>query len=113
MIESINGFVKVFLSLGQATYIQFWEKIKEKIIKQFGKDQTKWNDLFQFGWIIRNALAHNFKVTINNKSIDNITWKGLKFGYSSNGTDIYEHIMFLELIFLMKDIEDELNKYSI
>lgn len=109
---SIIGFAKVFLSLGQATYIQFWESIKDNIINQFGNDQTKWNNIFQFGWIIRNALAHNFKVTINNKSFENITWKGLNFGYSTNETDISEQIMFIELIFLMKDIEDELNKYN-
>lgn len=110
--EGINGFVKVFLSLGQATFIQYWEGIKNTIIKKFGSDQTKWKEIFQFGWIIRNALAHNFKVTINNNKIDNIKWNELSFGYSTNGTDISDHIMFLELIILMKDIEDELNKYS-
>jgi hypothetical protein len=108
----INGFVKVFLYLGQATYIQYWENTKERIVKQFGNDQTKWGNIFQFGWIVRNALAHNFKVTVNNNKIDNITWNGLKFGYTTNGIDISEHIMFLELLILMKDIEDELKKYS-
>ncbi len=112
IIGSINGFYKVFLSLGQATFIQFWECAKDKIFNNFGKDQTKWKNIFQFGWIIRNALAHNFKVTVNNKNIDNIRWYGLSFGYSTNGTDISDHIMFLELIILMKDIEDELNKHS-
>lgn len=109
---SIDGFTKVFLSLGQATYIQYWESTKEKIINFFGSDQTKWDNLFQFGWIIRNALAHNFNVTVNNPKIDNITWNQLTFGYSYNGADISEHIMFLELIILMKDIEDELTKYG-
>lgn len=109
---AVNGFVKVFLSLGQATYIQYWETTKEKIVKQFGNDQTKWDNLFKFGWIVRNALAHNFKVTVNNNKIDNIIWNGLNFGYSTNGVDISEQMMFLELIVLMKDIEDELRMYG-
>lgn len=111
-LEGLDGFVKVFLSLGQATFINFWENIKDSIIKQFGNDQTKWENIFQFGWIIRNALAHNYRVTINSNKFDNITWHGLSYGYSTNGTDISEQIMFLELIILMKDIEDELKKFS-
>lgn len=108
-IESINSFEKVFLSLGQATFTQFWEDIKVKIHSKYGSNQENWKNIFQFGWIIRNALAHNFRVSINNKKIDNITWNGLNFGYSTNGIDISEQIMFFELIILMKDIEDELN----
>lgn len=104
----IVGFEKVFLSLGQATYIQFWELIKSGIIERFGSDQTKWSSIFQFGWIIRNALAHNFKIVVNNQKIENVVWKNLNFGYTTNGTDISEHIMFIELIILMKEIEDEL-----
>jgi hypothetical protein len=105
---SITGFSKVFLSLGQATFLQFWEDTKQKLVKAYGSDQTKWSNLFQFGWIIRNALAHDFKIAVNNQKIDNVTWNGLSFGYSSNGQDISEQIMFVELIILMKEIEDEL-----
>lgn len=109
----LDGFAKVFLSLGQATYIQYWESTKDKVIKVFGTDPTKWNTIFTFGWLVRNALAHNFKVTVNNPKIDNITWKGLSLGYSKNGIDISEQIMFIELIILMKDIEDELISYCL
>lgn len=108
----ITGFSKVFLSLGQASYIQYWEAIKPRIINLFGSDQSKWEIIFQFGWIVRNALAHNFRITINNKNIDNVVWNKLNFGYSSNGQDISEHIMFIELIVLMKDIEDRINYLS-
>lgn len=106
--QAILGFEKVFIGLGQAIYIQFWESIKSSIINTQGKDQSKWDNLFQFGWIIRNALAHNFKVTINNPKIDNVKWHNISFGFSTNGKIISDYIMFFELIFLMKDIEDKL-----
>lgn len=109
---SIGSFAKVFLSLGQATFIQFWELIKGEINSKCGSDQKKWSDIFKFGWIIRNALAHNFKITINDSQIENIRWNNLVYGFSKNGTDISDEIMFLELIVLMKDIEDEIRSTS-
>lgn len=112
-IDEKDAFAKIFLSLGQATYIEYWELTKVKIIQLFGYDQSKWNNLLQFGWIIRNALAHNFRITVNNNKIDNVKWNNLSFGYSTNGVDISEQIMFLELVILMKDIEDYLKEYSI
>lgn len=72
--NEIHGFKQVFLDLGQATYIQFWEKIKQKIISQFSNVQNSWPNIFQFGWIIRNALAHNFKIEINDKKVKNVSW---------------------------------------
>ncbi len=106
--KGINGFSQVFMNLGQAMYIQFWESIKSKIIKTFGKDHKIWPSLFLFGWIIRNALAHNFKIMINNPEIDKVEWNNLSYGFSNSGINISDEIMFIELIVLMREIEDQL-----
>ena len=103
--NAITGFVKVFLGLGQSAFIQFWETIKHQVILKYGNHPQDWPNILQFGWIIRNALAHNFIIEINNKAINNVTWYRLSFGNSTNGIDISEKLMFIELIQLMVDIE--------
>jgi hypothetical protein len=108
--SDIGSFSRVFLALGQATFIQYWEEIKSSIISNYGQDQVSWPSILKFGWIIRNALAHNFKITIHNKAINSVQWYNLNFGYQTNGVSIDNEIMFIELIILMKEIEDYLNQ---
>lgn len=106
--NALTGFKAVFIYLGQSAYIQFWESIQLKIVNLYGNNRLDWSNVFKFGWIIRNALSHNFKITINDPRIKSVTWRGLEFGFSDQGIDISEKLMFIELIVLMKDIEDEL-----
>jgi hypothetical protein len=107
-----TSFNKISLALGQAMYIQFWESIKVEIENTFGKIKDKrWPEIFVFGWIIRNTFAHNnFRLEINDSSIENVRWAGLTYGYSKCGSYSSKDIMFFELILLMRDIENEFRK---
>lgn len=59
---------------------------------------------------VKLVLAHNFVVDIKDEQIGDAKWNNLKLGYSVRGKELHKMMSFIELIILMKDIEDSLNE---
>lgn len=86
-------------------YLTYYEDIKDIIEGRFGPDPLHWPPMLQFARIIRNAFAHNSEITIRKLTLAPVTWRHLTYGPQDNGRNIFNDFFVVELIDLMKDVE--------
>jgi hypothetical protein len=78
--------------------------------KGISTDLSKWPPVLAFCRVVRNAIAHNGRVRIDNAKAPPVTWRGLTYSYSDNGLAILgPGVGTGDLLILLFDLDEELN----
>jgi len=98
------GVLKHYLfGIGQAMVTNFFEEHKDKLRTNYG-DRKNWPDIWQFSWMIRNAMSHDGRIDIKEDRV--FSWKDLSYSKNDNGKEITSDIWMGDLFFLMKEMEE-------
>lgn len=95
-------------------FVNYYESVKPKIEKIMGytsRNQSNWsNDIFRMGWLVRNSLSHNKKISFSDSSSRDILWRGKVIQTSNHNEPIHQHLNFTDIFILMFDMDEELSK---
>lgn len=102
----LTGLHKLHGSLIQSAYVDYFESFRDEIEIKFGKNTNDWPPVWNFGRVIRNAFAHDSKISIKNPESPEVVWMTLRYNFSDNGKSIlYQDISPVEVIFLMEEMD--------
>lgn len=98
------GVLERYLSgLGQALLTNFFENQKGFLKEVYGK-AANWPRIWNFGRVVRNAMAHGGKIRIDDGSV--VKWRRLTYSGADNGRAIVNVDLWPADIFvLMKEME--------
>lgn len=93
-------------------FTNYYESVKPQIVSIMGsRNQSNWtSNKFRMGWLVRNSLSHDKKISFNDSTSREIEWKGKVIKTSDNNDPIHQHLNFTDIFILMFDIDEELNK---
>lgn len=105
---SLGAFEIPLTSFAGSMFTGYYERHKPHIESIFGKNPHEWPTAWNFGRVVRNAIAHGGTIKFNNLDAPAVSWKGLTYSPSNNkrrimNTDIWP----ADLIYLMMDLETE------
>lgn len=91
--------------------IIFYENnISNAEIKFNKKNYSKWPASWRMGWVIRNALSHNYCIHYKDKETPSVTWRLLEISPAMQGKPIEKIINFTDIMLLILDMENDLNE---
>jgi hypothetical protein len=105
--SSLTSVGELSISLIGSALIRYYESVIPIVRKKFGTDSTNWPGVWNFGRVIRNALAHHGgRVNFDNPRAQPVSWKSLTFSPADNGRQImFVDIATVEIILLMEDMD--------
>lgn len=98
----------VILRTISSVFVEFFESSHDWLRANIGH-RTTWPATIQFGWAVRNAIAHGAKVSFTNAKDRPVSWYGLSYGSDQNGHDLYSDFVFGDFLLLMIEMSDELD----
>jgi hypothetical protein len=104
------GFRRLAEHLLSPIFVEFYESYRQWVFDQFGP-ADKWPEVWRFARVIRNALSHGGKVSIERKNERPVKWRNTSYSYANNGEQvIHEAVSVGDLIVLMFDLDDALDE---
>lgn len=105
--SSLTIVVELSISLIGSTLIRYYESVIPAVRNRFGTDSTNWPGVWNFGRVIRNALAHHGgRINFDNSRAQPVSWKSLTFSPADNGRQVmFVDITTTEVILLMEDMD--------
>ena len=71
-----------------------------------GSDPQGWPMIWNFARVIRNAFAHEGKITFRNPTAPSVSWRTLSYSPANNDRQIlYQDVTAVEVILLMQDMD--------
>lgn len=102
------GNVQLMMSrlVGDA-FVSYYERHVATAEAKWGKESTmKWNPVWNFGWAIRNACAHDGKIYFRSADHPAVHWRNLQYTHADNGRQVlFGELTGVELILLMEEMD--------
>jgi hypothetical protein len=90
--------------LTQAVFIRYFETHRPSVEATYG-NTSGWPAVWNFARAIRNAFAHGGNIHFRSHE-PNVSWRGLTYGVSDNGRQIFHvDIAYVEIILLMEEMD--------
>lgn len=109
--ETKDGLAGIYIFVLSPIFVQFYEDHADCLYQKF-KHPDNWPEIWRFGRIVRNSIAHGGKVDIRQKEAP-ASWRGLSFSAIDNGRQITSRTGDLatgDLFTLMLEMSEELDK---
>jgi hypothetical protein len=92
-------------------FVEFFENNLKWIKDKFSEDQRRWPALWQFAWVVRNAVSHGGYVTIYDPTFPPVIWRGLMFRPSDSNQEVISDttLTFADIVILMLEMSDLLD----
>jgi len=93
----------------QAVFTDFYETQKNDANTKWNGVKS-WDSIWQFAWVVRNALAHGGKINWTDNRISSVSWKNVHYNRSKdNGREIiFNDIGEGDLIILIDELDQVL-----
>jgi len=106
-----NGFRDATLSITSMLYLSLFERQVPWLTANVSTDRNKWGPIPCFGRMLRNAAAHEGRLSMDNPNTPAVSWKHLTYGPPDNGRQILGgDLNIADLLFFMFDLSDELDR---
>ena len=92
--------------------LDFYERYLCQAEQKFGKYKSTpdtWPDSWQFAWVVRNAIAHNYKIHFDKKDPKPKSWFGITISKEHQGVPLKNLFNFADLIVLLFAMERDLD----
>lgn len=100
----------VFANIAASALVKFYEDFRPWLTAKLGSEHNKLPTAWRFARIVRNAASHG-GVSINDKTFQPVSWKGLTYGPDNNGRQILGGDLSCgDLFVLMLEMNDELDQ---
>jgi hypothetical protein len=105
-----DGLGELIQNLFSPYFVEFYEEYRQWIFDAAGRPDF-WPEVWRFGRVVRNAISHGGEVKIDRPDEKPVTWYGLTYSASDNGSVILGRIIGLgDMVALMVDMSDELDR---
>lgn len=108
----VNKVQFIVVRLIADAFLSYYARHVEAVESEWGEVKNgNWPMVWQFGRVIRNAIAHNGKIFFDSKKAPPVHWLKLRYSYSDNELKrqlLYDEITGVELILLMEDMDSVL-----
>ena len=109
-----NGLATAIGSVAASVFTNFYESHAPLISRHISPEKHEWPELFRFGTIVRNSLAHGWRIKIQNQNAPSATWHGQTYGYADNDrTTINGDLGTGDVLVLIKEWCEELDRLGI
>lgn len=93
-------------------FLRYHETYRSHIGIAFRLAWNKIPEVWRFATVVRNAIAHSGRITINDPNFRAVTWQGLTYDHSSNGREIQRELGPTDLLILLIHMDLELMEYE-
>lgn len=102
----LTGLQGVHGAMIASAFVQYFEANRALAETKYSKDTQRWPSVWNFGRIMRNALAHKGVIKIDNQNAPAVAWRSLSYAHSNNGKQVlYQDVTAVELVLLMEDMD--------
>ncbi|MCS3729223.1 hypothetical protein [Bradyrhizobium betae] len=108
--ETKDGLASIYISILAPIFVQFFESYNDWLYQKH-KHPDNWPEVWRFGRIVRNAIAHGGKIDVRQKEAP-ASWRGLSYSAADNGRDIVSRVGDLatgDVFTLMIEMSEELD----
>jgi len=99
---------RILTPVVQAAFVHYYESVAGMIVEVHGDKPRAFPEPLRFGWVVRNACAHDGRVLIKDENLV-ATWYGLTYRRTDNGRQIiHADLTPADLIVLMEEMDDAL-----
>ena len=96
----------------KAMLVALYETYRDQIETRFGTELSMWPETLYFARKFRSAISHN-KIEFKHAGVRAAKWRHLSFDHSDNGRDVTSGFLPGDIIMLMLDFGDELERLAI
>lgn len=96
-------------------FMHFFESNVDCVRTVYGEQPKDWPPDWRLAWMLRNAIAHGDRWTINDKAFPEGNWRCISVGPSDNGESWFNAGRYLgggDLVLLMQDLKFNANPYD-
>lgn len=108
----VNKVQCIVVRLMADAFLSYYARHVKAVESEWGKvEKGNWPTVWQFGRVVRNAIAHDGMIHFKNESAPPVQWRNLKYSPSDNDLKrqlLYDEITGVELILLMEDMDSVL-----
>lgn len=92
--------------VGEA-FLSYYERHVDMVENLVGKEsEGRWPQAWGFGWVIRNACAHDGNIFFKRSQHLPVQWRNLTYSYADNGRQVlFDDMTGVELILLMEEMD--------
>ncbi len=96
-------------------FLNFYENNLDMAISRFSTgspiDYNNWPASWRMGWVVRNALSHNKKISYSPKYMNSpeIIWRGATVSPKNQDEPLENIVNFADILILLLDMEKDLN----
>lgn len=103
---TLTGMQGVHGSMIASAFVQYFESNRKAVESKYSSNVQSWPATWNFGRVVRNALAHKGIINIQNANATPASWRTLTYGPAQNGRQLlYQDLTAVELILLMKEMD--------
>lgn len=103
---TLTGLQGVHGAMISSAFVKYFEEYRSLVEARCTKDVKNWPSVWNFGRVIRNALAHKGQIKFDNQNASPVIWRKLKYSPSDNGKQVlYQDMTSVELILLMEEMD--------
>lgn len=100
----------ILLNIVGPIFCNYYERQAEWLKANVDQSPQNWPGLLNFARVVRNAVVHFGRIRIDNPNAQAVSWRGVSYGPSDNGREIYVHDLNTgDFIALMVEIDHEMN----
>jgi len=102
----LTGMQGVHGSMIANAFVQYFEANRGAAESKYGSNVQAWPATWNFGRVVRNALAHKGVINIQNANAAPVAWRTLVYGPAQNGRQLlYQDLTAVEIILLMEEMD--------
>lgn len=108
----LNKLQRLWARLVGDAFVSYYERHVAVASEGWGRmREDKWPSAWRFGRMVRNACAHDGRISFKSEFGPSVTWRTLRFDFRDNGRQLlFDELSGVELILLMEDMDSELRK---
>jgi hypothetical protein len=105
--EHFKDTVLIFIS---PIFVEYYENYIQWIVNTYGGRSDNWHETWRFARVIRNAISHGGKISIDSQRDRSVMWYGASYAFADNGKVIFgTDISVGDMICLLLEMDEILD----
>jgi hypothetical protein len=98
----------MIVQLVGAAFLKYYERNAHRPRKAFPQGQKTWPEVWRFAWLLRNAIAHGDKWSIDDKTLPTTHWHSISVSPNDSGMpwfDLGRYIGGGDVLLLLEELD--------
>lgn len=102
-----HGITNLVVQLVGTTFLKYYERNIPRVKKSFPTGPKTWPEIWRFAWLLRNAIAHGDKWSIDDIKFPHTQWHGINVASHDSGQPWFNVARYIgggDVLFLMEEL---------